>query len=444
MVRREAGLRAQRARVAPSSDTFPTCRIYAGDVVACAIAGVLAGSIAGVPFGHWFPFAFVVMVSVPVILHVRRKAQIGSPIIEQQWILESVSPIVKLMIPVSCVAVLLQPRLGVVAAGIVFGGLVLVGMTIGRTVATRWWWRKREKRVAVCGVADDALHVAERVANEGSCVVGLITYDEPTTDAAWPALGSWDELIDLYAQGKFDAVVFSIPKSSAVTLPLSITAASSAIPFRFVADGSAPEIANWPPSEPVLVRSSMGVVERTAKRVLDIAIAVIAIVASSPLFLVLAIVVPLDSPGPLLFRQLRMGKNGKLFTMLKFRTLHFGSEQYAISPKSEDDERITRIGRILRKISIDEIPQFLNVLRGEMSVIGPRPEMPFIVGTYGELERVRLAVKPGITGIWQISPCRGLPIHESIYYDLFYVERQSVLLDLIVTIQTAFLMCRGV
>jgi len=130
----------------------------------------------------------------------------------------------------------------------------------------------------------------------------------------------------------------------------------------------------------------------------------------------------------------------------KFRTMHADTPRYAVPPHDRDDSRIASIGQFLRRTSLDELPQFWNVLKGDMSIVGPRPEMPFIVETYTEMHRERLKVKPGITGIWQISGDRSLPIHENMDHDLYYIENQSPLLDIVIILQTiwfAFVRCVG-
>lgn len=180
------------------------------------------------------------------------------------------------------------------------------------------------------------------------------------------------------------------------------------------------------------------------KRLFDIVVSGIALLVLSPIILAVAAVIRFDSPGPIIFRQKRVGKNGKEFDFYKFRSMHVSSEVYALTPKSSEDPRITKFGRWLRRSSLDELPQFVNVLRGEMSIVGPRPEMPFIVATYNEEQRERLKVKPGITGVWQISAVRGEPIHANMEYDLFYIEHCSLLLDLIIMCKTIATAIRGI
>ncbi len=172
------------------------------------------------------------------------------------------------------------------------------------------------------------------------------------------------------------------------------------------------------------------------KRCFDLTAASLILLLTAPLWLFIALLIKLDSAGPVLFRQERIGKDGVPFTICKFRTMFTHAPVFHNSPSASSDPRITKAGRWLRKTSLDELPQLLNVLEGSMSLVGPRPEMGFIVKDYNELCRQRLRVKPGITGIWQISTDRTREIHEDISYDLFYVANRSLLLDLLILLRT--------
>ncbi|MCC6405716.1 MAG: sugar transferase [Planctomycetes bacterium] len=198
-------------------------------------------------------------------------------------------------------------------------------------------------------------------------------------------------------------------------------------------------------SIPLITRTDRrpGVLFSAGKRAIDLTVALIVLVIGAPFFLIPALLIKRESPGPVFFLQKRVGRDGKLFQMIKFRTMHAHMSGDAPKPKSGRDPRITNIGRWLRRYSLDELPQFLNVLRGEMSVVGPRPEMPFIVNAYGPLERERLTVKPGLTGLWQISYARGEAIHENLEYDIYYIEHQSILLDVVIIALTAFAVVKG-
>jgi len=179
------------------------------------------------------------------------------------------------------------------------------------------------------------------------------------------------------------------------------------------------------------------------RRFLDIILALTALVLFSPVWLLLIILIRLDSRGRAIFIHKRIGKDGKLFTLYKFRTMHQGVKKEEYAPISLKDPRITRIGKVLRRTSLDEIPQLLNVLKGEMSLVGPRPEMKFIVDTYTPLQRKRLLVKPGITGLWQIMGRKDLPLHENVEFDLYYIMNRSLLLDLKIMLKTIIVVMIG-
>lgn len=181
-----------------------------------------------------------------------------------------------------------------------------------------------------------------------------------------------------------------------------------------------------------------------AKRMMDFTISLTFVTLLSPLYLVLGMMIKLDSKGPVIFKQKRVGLRGKEFSFYKFRSMYVEAPKYAHTPTDSTDPRITKVGRWLRRTSFDELPQLFNVLRGDMSLVGPRPEMPFIVSQYTPFERRRLDAKPGITGVWQISAARGEPIHTNMEYDLFYLENRSLLLDIAVLIKTFLSVIKGI
>jgi lipopolysaccharide/colanic/teichoic acid biosynthesis glycosyltransferase len=180
------------------------------------------------------------------------------------------------------------------------------------------------------------------------------------------------------------------------------------------------------------------------KRYCDVAGSLFLLILMFPLFILIAVLIKLDSSGPVFFRHHRVGKDGKHFVLWKFRSMRTEVPKYQHSPRSVEDVRLTRIGRLIRRTSIDEIPQLINVLRGEMSLVGPRPEMPFIVAQYHSVECERLAVRPGITGLWQISPARAFPIHENLQYDLHYIRNQNFFLDCAIILRTITAVIHGV
>ncbi|MGZ4167102.1 MAG: sugar transferase [Solirubrobacteraceae bacterium] len=180
------------------------------------------------------------------------------------------------------------------------------------------------------------------------------------------------------------------------------------------------------------------------KRTIDLAISLPLVVVTAPLVAVLALAVRLESPGDPIYRQTRVGKDGALFDIYKLRTMVHGAEFTGAGLAiAAGDPRITRLGALLRRYSLDELPNLWNVLRGEMSVVGPRPTLKGQVDLYTPRERGRLAVKPGITGWAQINGRASLPWPERIELDLWYVEHRSVALDLRILARTLSLVVRG-
>jgi exopolysaccharide biosynthesis polyprenyl glycosylphosphotransferase len=182
-----------------------------------------------------------------------------------------------------------------------------------------------------------------------------------------------------------------------------------------------------------------------AKRIVDLIVSSLALVLMAPLLALIAFLIRLDSPGPALFIQKRVGRNGELFNIYKFRSMYTNAPKYDFSPTMSCDPRITRIGRFLRRTSLDELPQLINVFLGSMSLVGPRPEMPFIVQDHTSEHRQRLQVIPGITGLWQISADRAFLIHENIQYDLYYIRNRSFFMDIAILVHTLiFAIRRGI
>jgi lipopolysaccharide/colanic/teichoic acid biosynthesis glycosyltransferase len=176
----------------------------------------------------------------------------------------------------------------------------------------------------------------------------------------------------------------------------------------------------------------------------DVAIAGGALLLASPLLALAALAVKLEDGGPVLYRQTRVGRDGADFELLKLRTMVVGAEGMGAGlAVNRGDTRITRTGRLLRKLSLDELPQLWNVVRGEMSVIGPRPTLRYQVDQYDERQRHRLDVKPGITGWAQVNGRAALPWAERIELDVWYVEHRSPLLDLRILARTPFVLFSG-
>ena len=184
------------------------------------------------------------------------------------------------------------------------------------------------------------------------------------------------------------------------------------------------------------------------KQIIDLFIASVGLVFCAPLFVVIILLIKMESPGPAFFLQRRVGRGGRVFTLLKFRSMsvdaeevfhaiaHLNQEPTGLIIKIPNDPRVTRVGRFLRKSSLDELPQFINVLRGEMSIIGPRPPSPKEVDQYNGRQRRRLEVLPGMTGLWQVSGRKDTNFDYMVEKDIEYIEGQGLWMDLKVLLKT--------
>ena len=185
-----------------------------------------------------------------------------------------------------------------------------------------------------------------------------------------------------------------------------------------------------------LSRSSPPKIYSLIKRTIDIIFGILFLIIFSPIILFISLMIKISSPGSIFIKQERVGYKGKKFTMYKFRTMKNSVELYQEAPMEENDNRVTSFGKILRKTSLDEIPQFINVIKGEMSLVGPRPEMSFIVKNYKSWQYKRLEAKPGITGLWQILGRKNIALSEHLEYDFYYINNQSILYDFVIIIKT--------
>ena len=182
---------------------------------------------------------------------------------------------------------------------------------------------------------------------------------------------------------------------------------------------------------------------RFGKRGFDICIALILLAISAPLFLLLAMIIKIDSKGPIFYRALRVGKFGEVFRMWKFRTMVNQADSIGPNLTAAHDHRITKAGRLVRRLSLDEMPQLLNVLAGQMSLVGPRPEIPDIVATYTEEQKNVLTVRPGLTGYTQINGRDDLAIIPKLQLENKYIAKMSLLFDLRIILFTLPAVLRG-
>ena len=182
-----------------------------------------------------------------------------------------------------------------------------------------------------------------------------------------------------------------------------------------------------------------------SKRIIDIVLSIFVTLILSPLFFLIAILIKLNNKGPVFFKHKRVGKNEVPFQMWKFRTMTHGSDQIGPGITEDGDSRITGVGKFLRRLSLDELPQLFNVMLGEMSLVGPRPEIPEIVQTYSPQQKKAISIRPGITGLSQINGRDDLPIDIKLNFEVEYVETVSMGLDFKILLKTipAIIKARG-
>jgi exopolysaccharide biosynthesis polyprenyl glycosylphosphotransferase len=324
------------------------------------------------------------------------------------------------------------------------------------TRLTTSWLRSREiaeRPVLIVGIGPLGRHTAleMRDKNDGHKVVGFLRFSQESIHDRLPAqiLGDAAEIEtmlkahvvdEVYLAGQRDAHHAEMQKVIGTCERFGVPFALPAAGFRF----SRAQPQNMGATQDgyihyLTVRPKP--VQRALKRAIDIVVSATALGLLSPLFLAVGVVIKATSRGPLLFRQARVGQSGRQFNMLKFRSMVVNAEELKArllaqneqqGPvfKMKQDPRITGIGRVIRKFSIDELPQLLNVLRGEMSLVGPRPPIPAEVAKYEAWQRRRLSVRPGLTCVWQVSGRNEISFEEWMYLDMQYIDHWSLQRDL--------------
>lgn len=340
---------------------------------------------------------------------------------------------------------------------ILFYGLGLLFITGGRALIRAFYKALHRRgmavtRVLIIGAGRPGKHVAETLKNYdafGYRVIGFVD-DHAKEKESTKILGKTDQIRELIRQHNIREVFITDPAiSHERILELIHYCDAERVKFKVVSDlfeivaGDIDlnELEGLPSLD--LRKRGGGAVYRIFKRGLDLVLAAIALVVFLPFWLLIAMTIRLESSGPAIFTQTRIGKRGVPFTLYKFRTMRQEVKPDAPAPRHASDPRVTRVGRWLRKTSLDEVPQFWNVLLGTMSLVGPRPEMPFIVETYKDWQRRRLDVKPGLTGLWQVLGRKDLPLHDNIEYDFYYIKNQSLLLDFVILLKTVAAVFRG-
>lgn len=354
--------------------------------------------------------------------------------------------------------------------------LLVCSRGVARVVRERLWLRGiGVDRVLVVGAGQAGQRLLQWLLGQpqlGYQVVGFV--DDQPPPANWgiatqrrverpPHLGASGDIGEIVRRQRVDEVIIALPPTAhAQMVEIMNQCRAHDIEFKLVPDlfeltmdrVHIHEVAGLPLIG--LRQARIAGWNLVVKRCIDIALATLVLVLAAPLIALIAVAIKLDSPGPMLFRQTRVGRGGRLFTCFKFRSMVADAEaqQRALiealqadprHPKDPNDPRRTRVGKVLRATSLDELPQFVNILLGEMSVVGPRPPVPAEVALYDEWHRERLQITPGLTGLWQVNGRSDVGFDEMVQLDLYYAEHWSPWLDLKIILRTipAIVMSRG-
>ncbi|HJW91414.1 MAG TPA: sugar transferase [Anaerolineales bacterium] len=347
-----------------------------------------------------------------------------------------------------------------------FAFLALVLWRSAYRLATHWGVVKGAppRRVLIAGAGSIGRELAHQIHSYqelGLRVAGYLDDDPEKQAAKTEIIGTLDQARAIVRQHQIDDIVLALPLwaydrvnrlvAELSDLPVKVWV----IPDYFslaLHRATVDQFAGLPMFD--LRAPALSEYQRTVKRIFDIVISLLLLALAMPLLLTISLAIRLDSHGPVLLRQKRVGENGRVFEMLKFRTMVANAEELShlaehydeagrVIHKQAGDPRITRIGRLLRRLSLDELPQLFNVLKGEMSLVGPRPELPYLVDQYEPWQRKRFAVPQGMTGWWQINGRSDRPMHLNTEDDLYYVQNYSILLDLQIMFKTVWVVLRG-
>ncbi len=326
----------------------------------------------------------------------------------------------------------------------------LIGWRVVWRIMRRLAQRHPVQRVIIIGANPFGAHIAKmltELSHDQALIVGFLDDAPAAEDMAegMTVIGRIDQVAAIVVAERIDEVIVTLPYSAYDRLHTIIPALQTqSVQIRI-----APNYVNLALHrarveefgglafvnlrDPALTPS-----QRLAKRAFDLALCLLLLPILIPIMAFIAALIRLDSRGAAFYHQERVGENGRLFKMIKFRTMIVGADRQKIVGKTPDDPRITRIGRFLRRTSLDELPQMMNVLRGEMSLVGPRPEMPWLVEQYEPWQRKRFAVPQGMTGWWQVNGRASRPMHQHTEDDLYYIQNYSILLDVIILWKTIF------
>ena len=346
-----------------------------------------------------------------------------------------------------------------------FGLVFSIGIRTIKRILVRTLARKGifTKNVLIVGAGQVGAQLSREFSNKpgmGYSVVGFVDDVKKGTVYTYEILGRIPQMESIIRRHPIDEIIVTIPTEKQLVNELlnkfrkyDITIRIVPEMFNLVSKTIEVDQSNSIPFI-TLIRTPMRGLAFFFKRTFDYVFSLIGLICLSPLFLILAVLIKMDSHGPVFYKQRRVGKNGEFFYMYKFRSMVVNADQLKGKLKSfnevkgpafkiKDDPRITRIGKFIRKYSLDELPQLLNVLKGEMSLIGPRPPLPNEVEQYTDWDWRRLEVVPGITGLWQVSGRSELTFEQWVNLDIYYIENWSLWMDLKILLKTIPVVIKG-
>jgi exopolysaccharide biosynthesis polyprenyl glycosylphosphotransferase len=344
-----------------------------------------------------------------------------------------------------------------------------LALLLGWRILSRFIFRigrlpAQERSVLIIGAGHVGRRVGQMIQNYhwmGLNLVGYLDDDPQKLDGVLPVLGCLEEARRIIERQKIDDVVIALPQKAYGQInKLALTLHDMPVHVRVVPDyfslalyrATVDDFGGLPMIN--LRDPALNDVQRLVKRLFDLAVGGILFALAVPFLLLIALLVRLDSTGPIILRQQRVGENGHLFNMYKFRSMVNGAERLQaqvneindkgqLIHKKANDPRVTHIGRFLRRTSLDELPQLLNVLKGDMSLVGPRPELPWLLDQYQLWQHKRLAVPQGMTGWWQINSRAEKLMHLYTEDDIYYIQNYSLWLDIYILLKTPWVVVRG-
>jgi exopolysaccharide biosynthesis polyprenyl glycosylphosphotransferase len=417
------------------------------------------------PYQAYVPFNVLFSVAVPVVLWATGAYSNWRGRVWLEHVFQIINAVgITLIIALAwsfVVRPLVYSRL-LLAEGAIFM-MVLISADRAVTLAVQARLRKRGvgiRRIIIVGAGEVGRRVMRTVVARPDLGYDIVGYVDDNPDKGegkigrFCGLGAIDMLSQVIDENEVDEVIITLPWNYHRRI-LSVLRACARrevmarlVPDLFQMSLSRVEVGDLGGVPLIEIKEiAFSRAELAVKRAVDLLGAIVGLLVGWPLFLLIALAIKLDSKGPVFFRQIRVGEHHRRFDIYKFRTMRVGAEREladlqeqneadGVIFKIREDPRVTRVGRFLRRTSLDELPQFINVLRGEMSLVGPRPPIPAEVEQYQPWHEKRLTVPPGITGLWQVSGRSELTFDEMVLLDLYYIEHWSPWLDFAILVRT--------